>query len=292
VSQDPQRPSHRDAVAETARWTAAARAQESEREDRLFDDPLARDLAGAAGFEMLARFDQRGDGNPYLPIRTRWYDDVLAAAVDEGRRQVVMLAAGLDTRAYRLALPPQTVLLEVDQPRLLADKQMVLDAAGTRPRCDRRAVSADLGGDWTAPLEQAGYQGDDPAVFTAEGVLFYLTESAARTVLTTAAGAAAPGSRLAVDLVNGGFFRFRTPATTSKPSLPLAFRGGSAPIPPSSSSRTADGASTASMNQAVRTPATAGGPTHPPRRTSPTSRAASCSPPRVPIDDTGAQRWW
>jgi methyltransferase (TIGR00027 family) len=208
VSQEPQRPPHRDAVAETARWTAAARAQESEREDRLFDDPLARDLAGAAGFEMLARFDQHGDGNPYLPIRTRWYDDVLTAAVDEGRRQVVMLAAGLDTRAYRLAWPPQTVLLEVDQPRLLADKQMVLDAAGARPRCDRRAVSADLGGDWTAPLEQAGYQGDDPAVFTAEGVLFYLTESAARTVLMTAAEAAAPGSRLAVDLVNGGFFRF------------------------------------------------------------------------------------
>ncbi len=206
MSQKPQRPPHQDAVAETARWTAAARAQESDRADRLFDDPLARGLAGAAGFEMLARFDQRGDGNPYLPIRTRWYDDVLTSAVTK-HRQVVMLAAGLDTRAYRLPWAPQTVLFEVDQPRLLADKQVMLDAMQARLACDRRVVPVDLGGDWSTPLEQAGYQRTDPAVFTAEGVLFYLAKSAARAVLTTAAEIAAPGSRLAVDLVNDGFFR-------------------------------------------------------------------------------------
>jgi methyltransferase (TIGR00027 family) len=199
------------AVADTARWTAAARARESRRADRLFADPLAERLAGPHGEKLLRHFHPEhaaDEGNPFLPIRTRWFDDYLAANLTGGG-QVVGLGAGLDTRAFRLAWPAGTVLFEVDQPAVLSYKETQLAGSGARPRCDCRTVPVDLGDDWGAALLGAGYHPDRPAVWFAEGLLFYLPEQFAGQVVQRAAELSAPGSRLAADLIGTGIFRFR-----------------------------------------------------------------------------------
>jgi methyltransferase (TIGR00027 family) len=194
-------------VSRTALWTAAARAIESERADRLFSDPLAAVLAGPTGFGIMARQDAQAGANPYLPIRTRWFDDFLLAPPSGPDRQVVLLAAGLDSRAYRLDWPAGTVLFEVDHPELLARKQATLDEHGAIPRCQRRTVGADLGADWVTPLIDAGYDPRAPSRWVVEGLLLYLTEQLAAAVVTTAAACAGPESRLALDLIGTGVLR-------------------------------------------------------------------------------------
>jgi methyltransferase (TIGR00027 family) len=195
------------AVAQTALWTAAARARESARPDRLFEDRLAAVLAGPGGQARLRHFHTArapDDGNPVLPIRTRWFDDFLHGA---RARQVVGLGAGLDTRAYRLDWPPGTVLFEVDQPAVLAYKEERLPSDGERPRCARRAVPADLADDWSRRLVDAGFRAGVPTVWFAEGLLFYLPESVAASVLAETARLSAPGGRIALDLIGTGVFR-------------------------------------------------------------------------------------
>nr|MDT0656955.1 SAM-dependent methyltransferase [Micromonospora sp. DSM 115978] len=198
-------------VAQTARWTAAARARESARPDRLFDDPHARLLAGDEGQALLRHFhtDRASDqGNPFLPIRTRWFDDFLATAVDRDHCQVVALGAGLDTRAFRLDWPAGAVLYEVDQAAPLRYKTSLLDGRGPRPRCERHLVPVNLTDDWCAALVAAGFDPARPSVWFAEGLLFYLSEELAHDVLTAARRLSAPGSRLAADLIGTGIFRF------------------------------------------------------------------------------------
>lgn len=200
-----------EGVAQTARWTAAARARESRRPDRLFDDPLSELLAGEDGEQLLKYFHTArasDEGNPFLPIRTRWFDDFLARSTADGVRQIVGIGAGLDTRSFRLSWPEDTRVFEVDQQPVLTYKDKVLAEAGAEPRCGRRAVGTELGDDWGAKLLDAGF---DPSVRTAwfaEGVLFYLPESLARRTLDVAAGLSAPGSHLAVDLIGTGIYRF------------------------------------------------------------------------------------
>jgi methyltransferase (TIGR00027 family) len=200
-----------EGVAQTARWTAAARARESRRPDRLFDDPLSELLAGEDGERLLRHFHTSraaDEGNPFLPIRTRWFDDFLAQGWADGIRQVVGIGAGLDTRSFRLSWPEDIQVFEVDQESVLAYKEKILAKAGAESRCGRRTVGAELGDDWGAKLLDAGF---DPSVRTAwfgEGVLFYLPEPLARRTLETAAGLSAPGSRIAVDLIGTGIYRF------------------------------------------------------------------------------------
>jgi methyltransferase (TIGR00027 family) len=196
-------------VAKTALWTAAARARESDRPDRLFHDPLASRLAGSDGVELLEHFHTRhaaADGNPFLAIRTRWFDDFLVRHGDRDVRQVVGLGAGLDTRAVRLPWPDGTTLFEIDQDDLLAYKEERLRDSGLPTRCQRRVVPADLAGDWVSALLAAGYRPDRPSVWFAEGVLFYLPESLVRSVLEQAAAACPPGTRLAADMIGTGVF--------------------------------------------------------------------------------------
>ncbi|MFD0382050.1 class I SAM-dependent methyltransferase [Streptomyces stramineus] len=134
-----------EAVSYTAQWTAAARAVESERESgALFEDRLARELAAPRGFELL---DKYGGGGllPFIAIRTRFYDDAIAAALAEtGARQVVFVAAGMDTRAFRLDWPRDTVVFDVDHGGLIEEKRARLARLGATPRVERREVSADL----------------------------------------------------------------------------------------------------------------------------------------------------
>jgi methyltransferase (TIGR00027 family) len=197
-----------EAVSYTAQWTAAARAVESERPDgALFTDDLARDLAAPRGFELL---DKYGGGGllPYIAIRTRFLDDSIASVLAEGGiRQVVFVAAGMDTRAYRLDWPADTVVYEVDHDGLMVEKAERLSRLGATNRVERRPVSADLAGDWLPALAQAGHDREAPTLWVVEGLFFFLTEEQAAGVLRTLGQASAPGSRLATDMVNKQMLR-------------------------------------------------------------------------------------
>ena len=199
------------AISETALWTAAARARESARSDRLFNDPFAALLAGPTGFELLERFHTSyspAGGNPFLPVRTRWFDDYLARCMSFGVRQVIALGVGLDTRSFRLDLPDGTVMYEIDQADVQNYKRDRLAGADAVARCDRRPIDTDLAGDWVSALLAAGYDPAEPSAWFGEGLLYYLPEQIARTVLKRVAELSAPGSRIAVDLIGPGIFRF------------------------------------------------------------------------------------
>lgn len=200
-----------DPVAKTSRWMAAARARESKRPYRLFDDPLAAVLAGPEGFRWLDRMERAQPwagpwGGPalYVVVRTRFFDDfLLRASRGAGARQVVLLAAGMDARAFRLGWPPGTRLYELDRPEVLEVKDEILARAGARPTCERRAIGADLRNpSWFEALSNAGYEAREPSVWLMEGLLFYMTEAAVRALLDDAGALAAPRSRLGADLVN------------------------------------------------------------------------------------------
>lgn len=185
----------------TARWTAAVRAQESMRADRLFDDPWAAALAGEEGMAWL-RQRQPGAGLPMV-LRTRYFDDFLTRlAFQEGLRQFVLIGAGLDTRAFRLSWPEGTRLIELDQPNVLRYKDEILAVAGARPACSRSVIEADLTRPWADALAAAGFDAGEPAGWLAEGVLFYLANEHIAQILYQVTGLAAPGSWLAFDIVN------------------------------------------------------------------------------------------
>lgn len=196
-----------EAVSYTAQWTAAARAVESERDDALFADPLARPLAAPRGFELLERY---GGGGllPFIAIRTRYLDDSVEEALADGAiGQVVLVAAGMDTRAFRLAWPPDTVVYEVDHGPLLEEKRERLARLGAQARVERREVAADLAVPWLPRLEAAGFDRGEPTLWITEGLLFFLTEEQVSGLLGTLASASAPGSRLAVDMVSRQLLR-------------------------------------------------------------------------------------
>ncbi len=190
-----------DPLQATARWTAAVRAGERERPDPLVDDPWASLLAGEEGMAWLAA---RGPESVVpIVIRTRYFDDWLRAVAGEGPlRQVVLLGAGLDTRAWRLPWAEGTILFEVDRLATLEAKDGELARAGAGTVCDRRAVDGDLAGDWDARLVAAGFDPSVPAAFLAEGVLFYLPDPAVARILASMTSLAAPGSRLGFDIPN------------------------------------------------------------------------------------------
>lgn len=193
-----------DPVASTARWTAAERAHESARPDRLFNDPLAGALAGEEGRELAGSMsdDQAGDV-PWFAIRTRFYDDILigSGSVRTATAQVVLVAAGMDTRAYRLDLPRELDWYELDRPDLLAFKDQTLTAAGAAPRCARHPVGVDLADDWATPLTAAGFDPGRPAVWLVEGLIFYLEPDTVHRLLDQITTLSASGSELLVDTV-------------------------------------------------------------------------------------------
>lgn len=226
------------AVSRTAVGVAALRAYESGRPDRLFDDPYAAAFyeAGRSALPETPRSDQRASlGAVFaaqVAIRTRYFDDYLLAA---GCRQVVLLAAGLDARAFRLAWPSGTRLFEVDLPEVLAFKDQVLATRQAEPACTRIVVPADLRGDWAAELRAAGFDPDVPTAWLAEGLLVYLSYEHADALLTTVTGLSAPGSRVSFEHrpeeAPGGLLeRARaTPGAAAVTDLWLGGLGGRAP---------------------------------------------------------------
>jgi methyltransferase (TIGR00027 family) len=186
----------------TARWTAAVCAAESARGDRLFDDPWAGALAGPEGRSWI---EQRPpDGVVPIVLRTRYFDDWLGLVTGrEAIRQVVLMAAGLDTRAYRLSWPDHARLFELDQPAVLRHKGRILGAAGALPGCARQAVEADLTRGWTNALVEAGFDPARPAAWLLEGFLLYIPSDGIARLLDEVTDLAAPGSRMGFDIING-----------------------------------------------------------------------------------------
>jgi methyltransferase (TIGR00027 family) len=185
----------------TAYWTASVRAKESMREDRLFDDPWAAALAGKEG---LAWIEQRSAGSVIsMVLRTRYFDDFLQRiAVDNGIRQIVLMAAGLDTRAFRLSWPVKMRLFELDQAPVLEHKEQILRSVGAQPTCERQTIAADLTGPWEAALVEAGFDPKRPSGWLLEGFLFYLSTQDLTRLLDRATSLASPGSWIGFDIIN------------------------------------------------------------------------------------------
>jgi methyltransferase (TIGR00027 family) len=194
-------------LASTARWAAGVRAMESAREDRLFDDPWAAALAGAEG---AAWIEQRSpDSVAPMTLRTRFFDDFLQhTAAEHAIRQVVLMAAGLDTRAYRLHWPAGTRLFELDQPPVLDYKEQILGSAGAQPACERHAIRVDLTRAWQEALVRAGFDAQQPSVWLLEGFLFYLPNERVSQLLDGVTSLAAPGSWLGFDVINSTMLTF------------------------------------------------------------------------------------
>ncbi|MDT8910774.1 SAM-dependent methyltransferase [Amycolatopsis sp. PS_44_ISF1] len=184
-------------VSRTAVGVAGLRAVESGRPDRLFEDPYAGAFfqAGQALFPAEARGG--GLGRVFaeqVAIRTRFFDEFL-----EGADQVVLLAAGLDARAFRLDWPEGARVFELDLPEVLEFKDAVLAARSARPRCERVVVPVDLREDWPTALRESGFAPERPTAWLAEGLLVYLDHDEAARLLTDVTALSAPGSRISFE---------------------------------------------------------------------------------------------
>jgi methyltransferase (TIGR00027 family) len=188
-------------LASTAYWTAAVRALETRRPDRLIDDPWAELLAGETGREWI----QPKSPESVVPIvlRTRYFDDAIDLANREsGIRQFVLMGAGLDTRAYRLAWPEGTTVFELDLPELLAYKESILHQANAQMRCERVPVSTDMTQEWIPDLLKAGFKEGLSSGWLLEGFLFYLPSLSVVSLLEQVSHLSAKDSWLGFDIIN------------------------------------------------------------------------------------------
>jgi methyltransferase (TIGR00027 family) len=199
----------------TAILVAGARATDTARPDRLFEDPFASAFVDAASAASPTIAQALAQGAPdetvnqarrdSVAIRTRFCDDYLIAATGAGCRQVVLLAAGLDARAFRLPWPAGVRLWELDVPEMFAFKGRVLAERRATPRCARTVVPVDLRDDWTRPLLAAGVNPRLPTAWLIEGLLMYLDEAERDTLLERVGSLSSAGSRVALDH-RPGFF--------------------------------------------------------------------------------------
>ncbi|MEV5709512.1 class I SAM-dependent methyltransferase [Actinoallomurus sp. NPDC052274] len=203
-----------EGVGLTALMVAAARAIETYRHDTLAQDVYAehfvRAARASAGWPVRPQQVADGEVDPlwgrlgrYFGLRTRVFDDFVLRRTGEGTRQVVLLGAGLDTRAYRLDWPPGCRIFEIDQNGVLAFKDRVLDGLSAVPKTERVTIATDLRLEWTRALTDAGFDPAVPTVWIAEGLLLYLSPAAER-ALIAAVGALSPtGSALAYEIKLG-----------------------------------------------------------------------------------------
>nr|WP_102418739.1 MULTISPECIES: class I SAM-dependent methyltransferase [unclassified Mycobacterium] len=200
-------------VGATATMVAASRAVASQGPDALLDDPLAEPLVRAVGLEPFIRivdgqvdfeddplFNRKARAEQ-ITVRTRFFDDFFTGATKDGVRQAVILASGLDTRAYRLTWPAGTVVYEIDQPQVIAFKTDTLAGLGAAPTAERRAIAIDLRDDWPAALREGGFDVTQPTAWSAEGLLPYLPPEAQDRLFDNITALSAPGSRLATEHV-------------------------------------------------------------------------------------------
>jgi methyltransferase (TIGR00027 family) len=204
-------------VGVTATMVAASRALASKSERPLINDPFAEPLVRAVGVDLFVRLvsgelnpaDLQDDGDSSshsmprmtdnMAVRTKFYDEFFVDAAEAGIRQAVILASGLDSRAYRLPWPDGTTVYEIDQPQVIEFKSRTLAELGAQPTAHRRTVAIDLRGDWPAALRAAGFDPDKPTAWSAEGLLGYLPPDAQDRLLDTVTALSAPGSRIATE---------------------------------------------------------------------------------------------
>ena len=203
-------------VGSTAVLVAAARAAETDQPDPLIRDRYAKMLVEGVGTGMWEHMldesmvDRLKDIDAemalifthmrnYQAVRTHFFDAYFAAAAEAGVRQIVILASGLDSRAYRLEWPSGTVVFEIDQPKVLEYKAATLAAHGAQPSATRHEVAIDLRFDWPAALKAAGFDPAKPTAWLAEGLLMYLPSDAQDRLFEQVTALSAPGSRIAAE---------------------------------------------------------------------------------------------
>jgi methyltransferase (TIGR00027 family) len=204
-------------VGATATMVAAARAMASTADDALINDPFAEPLVRAVGVDFFTRLvtgelrpeDLDSDSESVgmqrmtdnMAVRTKFFDEFFLSATEGGIRQAVILASGLDSRAYRLAWPAGTTVYEIDQPDVIEFKTKTLAELGAEPTAERRTVAMDLRYDWPSALIEEGFDPNQPTAWSAEGLLGYLPPDAQDRLLDTITELSAPGSRVAVESV-------------------------------------------------------------------------------------------
>ena len=211
-----------ESVGATALGVASARAAETESENPLISDPYARvflDAAGDgvwnwhAGPQLPAELLELEPDLPvqmqamvgYMASRTAFFDTFFLNATQAGIRQVVILAAGLDSRSWRLPWPDGTTVYELDQTKVLDFKASTLREHGAEPACNRISVAVDLRHDWPTALQQAGFDASAPSAWSAEGLMPYLPAAAQELLFDRVEGLTAPGSRVAVEALGPSF---------------------------------------------------------------------------------------
>src|SRR6201993_1590609 len=220
-------------VGATATMVAAGRARAPRADNPLIDDRFAEPLVRAVGVGFFTRW-ARGELDPVdvdipgapwgmqrmtdmLAARTRYIDAFFSRAGDAGIRQVVILASGLDARAYRLPWAAGTTVYEIDQPQVIEFKTATIAELGAKPTADVRAVPVDLRHDWPAALREAGFDTGRPAAWAAEGLLGFLPSDAQDLLLDNITALSADGSRLVAEIfLNSGANQQALNAATQK----------------------------------------------------------------------------
>ncbi|CAN5650651.1 class I SAM-dependent methyltransferase [soil metagenome] len=205
-------------VGATATMVAAGRAIATADPRALIDDPYAAPLVRAVGIDFFSKMldgeldvSQFPDGSPErvqamidgMAVRTKFFDDYFTAATGSGVRQAVILASGLDSRAYRLPWPDGTVVYEIDQPRVIEFKTQTLADIGAEPTATHRTVGIDLREDWPAALAAAGFDPALPTAWLAEGLLIYLPPEAQDRLFDQITALSAAGSRVGTEYAPG-----------------------------------------------------------------------------------------
>lgn len=204
-------------VGATATMVAAARAIATNADNPLIEDRFAEPLVRAVGVDFFTRWvtgdlvaadvddHESGWKLEHMPAamaaRTRFFDSFFQAATQAGIRQAVILASGLDARAYRLAWPADMTMFEVDQPQVIAFKATTLAELGAAPQAELRTVSVDLRNDWPKALADAGFDKSRPTAWIAEGLFGYLPPEAQDRLLDNITALSADGSRLACEAI-------------------------------------------------------------------------------------------
>jgi methyltransferase (TIGR00027 family) len=197
-------------VGATATMVAAQRALANR--EGLIDDQFAEPLVRAVGMDFFIRaldgeikledvdpeFDMRRAAEG-MAVRTRWFDKLFTDAAADGVRQAVILASGLDARAYRLPWPDGTTVYELDQPEVIAFKTNTLTDLGAEPKAERTTIAIDLRNDWPKALLDNGFDPTQPTAWIAEGLLIYLPPEAQDLLFDRINELSAPGSRVATE---------------------------------------------------------------------------------------------
>jgi methyltransferase (TIGR00027 family) len=201
-------------VGATATMVATSRALASRKPDPLLDDPFAEPLVRAVGLTPFIRIldgELSLEDDPMLnrktrteqmTVRTRFFDDFFTGAGEAGVRQAVILASGLDTRAYRLPWPGGTTVYEIDQPQVIEFKTGTLADLGATPSAELRTIAIDLREDWPAALRAGGFDVSQPTAWSAEGLLPYLPAEAQDRLFDNITALSAPGSQLATEHIS------------------------------------------------------------------------------------------